>query len=124
MKVDARVLQLTIEEHYKPRIKFSSISELSQQLGAGSKDMQEVQQAYEQYCRIMNNVNTKNPPLSTTEYEIILCIKCYSDGNFPIILSSNDFNKVTIQERLVEGRSKKRKSEPPELQPEPEWSQD
>jgi len=74
--------------------------------------------------RIMNNVNTKNPPLSTTEYEIILCIKCYSDGNFPIILSSNDFNKVTIQERLVEGRSKKRKSEPPELQPEPEWSQD
>lgn len=50
MKVDARVLQLTIEEHYKPRIKFSSISELSQQLGAGSKDMQEVQQAYEQYC--------------------------------------------------------------------------
>ncbi len=45
----------------------------------------------------MKNVNAKNPRLSNTEYEILLCIKCYSDGNFPIILSSNDFVRVTIQ---------------------------
>lgn len=69
----------------------------------------------------MKNVNAKNPPLSGTEYEVILCIKCYSEGNFPIILSSNDFTKVTIQERLTEGKRKKTR-EPPELIPEPEWT--
>jgi SWI/SNF related-matrix-associated actin-dependent regulator of chromatin subfamily C len=74
--------------------------------------------------KIMKNVNLKNPPLSSTEYEIILCIKCYSDGNFPIILSSNDFNKVTINEKLVEGKSKKKNRDPPELQAESEWTQD
>lgn len=73
--------------------------------------------------KIMKNVNTKNPPLSTTEYEIVLCIKCYSEGNFPIILSSNDFSKMTIEERLTEGKRKKYR-EPPELKPEPEWTHD
>lgn len=69
----------------------------------------------------MKNVNVKNPPLSSTEYEVVLCLKCYSDGNFPIILSSNDFVKMTIEEKLTEGRRKKSK-EPLELKPEPEWT--
>lgn len=69
--------------------------------------------------KIMKTVNPKNPVLSATEYEIVLCIRCYSEGFFPIILSSNDFVKMTIQDRLTECKSKKKKVEPPELVAEP-----
>jgi hypothetical protein len=45
----------------------------------------------------MKSVNPKNPQLSTTEYEISLCLKCFSDGNFPVIFTSNDFNKINVE---------------------------
>ena len=61
-------------------------------------------------AQIMKTVNPKNPALSTTEYEISLCLKCYSEGNFPIIFTSNDFSKMTVQEKIEEiNKSKKKK---------------
>lgn len=55
----------------------------------------------------MKNVNSKNPPLSEKQYEIILCTKCYCDGNFPLLLTHHDFKKVELNDRLEPGKKKK-----------------
>lgn len=55
----------------------------------------------------MKNVNTKNPPLSQKQYEIILCAKCYCNGNFPLLLTHHDFRKVSVNDKLEPGKKKK-----------------
>ena len=76
--------------------------------------------------QIMKSVNPRNPTLSSTEYEISLCLKCFSDGNFPIIFTSHDFNKITIEERLEEINKTKKKNKEKEKEPNSgmdlEWS--
>ena len=55
----------------------------------------------------MKNVNSKNPPLSEKEYEIILCTKCYYNGSFPLLLTHHDFRKISINDKLEPDRKKK-----------------
>ena len=57
----------------------------------------------------MKNVNSKNPPLSQREYEYILCVQCYCDGNFPLLLTHKDFKKVSANDRIDPNRKKKNK---------------
>ena len=57
----------------------------------------------------MKNVNSKNPPLSEKEYEIILCVKCYCDGNYPLLLTHHDFKKVSVNDRLEPGKKNRKK---------------
>ena len=57
----------------------------------------------------MKNVNSKNPPLSQKEYEYVLCVKCYCEGHFPLLLTHHDFKKLSINDRLEPGRKKKSK---------------
>ena len=51
----------------------------------------------------------QKPPVTTlkaTEIpEMILCIKCYTDGNFPNILSANDFIKCDLLSKLASNES-------------------
>jgi hypothetical protein len=54
----------------------------------------------------MKNVNSKNPPLSQKEYEYILCVKCYCEANFPLLLTHQDFKKVTVNDKM-EGRRRR-----------------
>lgn len=46
----------------------------------------------------------QKPPVTTLKAaeipEMVLCIKCYTDGNFPNILSSNDFIKCDLLSKL------------------------
>lgn len=57
-------------------------------------------------ANIMKNVNSKNPPLSQKEYEYILCVKCYCEANFPLLLTHQDFKKVTVNDKM-EGRRRR-----------------
>lgn len=57
----------------------------------------------------MKNVNSKNPPLSQKEYEYILCVKCYCQANFPLLLTHHDFKKVCVNDRLQPGRKRRNK---------------
>lgn len=57
----------------------------------------------------MKNVNSKNPPLSEKEYEVVLCVNCYCDGNFPLLLTHQDFKKVSVNDKLEPGKKKKLK---------------
>lgn len=58
---------------------------------------------------IMKNVNSKNPVLSDKQYEIILCTKCYCDGNFPLLLTHHDFKKISVNDKMQPNRKKTKK---------------
>lgn len=60
-------------------------------------------------ANIMKNVNSKNPPLSQKEYEYILCVRCYCESNFPLLLTHHDFKKICVNDRLDPGRKKRNK---------------
>jgi hypothetical protein len=68
-------------------------------------------------ANIMKNVNSKNPPLSQKEYEYILCVKCYCEGHFPLLLTHHDFKKISINDKLDPGRKKKNKRRRKEKKP-------
>jgi len=36
-------------------------------------------------------------------------VKCYCDGNFPLLLTHHDFKKVSINDKLEPGKKKKNK---------------
>jgi hypothetical protein len=57
----------------------------------------------------MKNVNSKNPPLSQKEYEYILCVRCYCEANFPLLLTHYDFKKISVNDRMEPGRKKRSK---------------
>jgi hypothetical protein len=42
----------------------------------------------------ITNVKTNEIP------EMVLCIKCYAEGNYPTVLSANDFNKCDLLGKL------------------------
>lgn len=60
-------------------------------------------------ANIMKNVNSKNPPLSQKEYEYVLCVRCFCENNFPLLLTHHDFKKVTVNDRLDPARKKRSK---------------
>lgn len=57
---------------------------------------------------IMKNVNSKNPPLAEKEYEYILCPQCYCDASFPLLLTHQDFKKVSVNDKLEPNKKKKK----------------
>jgi flagellar biosynthesis GTPase FlhF len=60
-------------------------------------------------ANIMKNVNSKNPPLSQREYEYVLCVRCYCENHFPLLLTHHDFKKVGVNDRLEPNRRKRNK---------------
>ena len=48
----------------------------------------------------------QNPSRSLRGSELILCIKCYTEGNMPNILSPNDFQRVDLLTKLNSSTAK------------------
>lgn len=40
---------------------------------------------------------------------MILCTRCYCDGNFPILLTHHDFKKMTVNDKLEPNKKRKLK---------------